>query len=128
MGLSCRDVMVPPHIQRTVDPGESVATAFNIIKESKARFLPVVDAEGTYCGVFTAPTLLRLILPKAATIDLFSDSARMNLSHLNFLNLSKEDFDGQIEGLKHEKVANNMSRPENIPVTGRIRRSWKGFS
>lgn len=116
MGLTCRDVMVPPDIQRTVDPGETVATAFSMIKESRARFLPVVDASGKYHGVFTAPTLLRLILPKAATIDLFSESARMNLTNLNFLSLSKEDFDAQIESLKFEKVANNMSRPENIPV------------
>lgn len=116
MGLTCRDVMVPPHIQRTVDPGETVATAFNIIKDSRARFLPVVDKDGQYVGVFTAPTLLKLILPKAVTIDLFKDSARMNLENLRFHSLSKEDLDAQIGRLKDEKVADNMSRPENFPV------------
>lgn len=116
MGLTCRDLMVSPHVQKTVGPEESVATALNIIKASRARFLPVVDGDGKYIGVFTAPTLLKMILPKAATIDLFSESARMNLENLKFFNLSKEDFNAQIESLKDEKVVDNMSRPENVPV------------
>lgn len=116
MTLTCRDVMVPPHKQKTVDPGESVATAFNIIRESRARFLPVVDQDGRYVGVFTAPTLLKLILPKAATIGRHSDSGIGKMDNLSFLNLSKEDFTTQIERLKTEKVIDNMSQPENIPI------------
>ncbi|SFR14184.1 CBS domain-containing protein [Poseidonocella sedimentorum] len=117
MGLTCREVMLSPELQRTIHPDESVAKAFNIIKESRARFLPVVDENRRYIGVFTAPTLLKLLLPKAVTIGLNSDTSRLSLDSLNFMSMSKEDFDAQIDALKDEKVSDNMSRPENIPVT-----------
>ncbi|MFV0360208.1 HPP family protein [Tropicimonas sp.] len=116
MGLTCRDVMVEPDQQRTILPEESIATAFNIIRESKARFLPVVDSRGQYVGVFTAPTLMKLLLPRAATIGLNSDTRRGQFSNLSFMTLSKADFDAQLGRLRTEKVSDNMSNPANIPV------------
>lgn len=116
MGLTCSDVMVPSAIQKTIAPDESIATAFNIIRHSRARFLPVVDENGIYKGVFTAPTLLKLILPKAATIGMGSEASRLQMDGLGFMSLSKEDFDAQLERLKDEKVADNMSNPANIPT------------
>lgn len=118
MSLTCRDVMVSPHVQKTVLPNASVATAFQIIKSCRSRFLPVVDEHGKYQGVFSAPTLLKLILPKAALIGMETDSSRLNMDTLGFFNLSRDDFERQIEKLKDERVADNMSLPENIPVTG----------
>lgn len=106
--------MVAPHIQKTIDPEASVAKAFNIIKTSRARFLPVVDAAGKYVGVFTAPTLLKLILPKAATINMGSEST--SLGQLGYLSMSEQDFVEQLDTLRHEKVRNNMSLPKNIPI------------
>lgn len=117
MGLKCIDVMVPPHTQRTIHPDDSIAAAFNTIKDSRARFLPVVDENGFYKGVFTAPTLLKLILPRAATIGMGADSTRVPMESLGFMSLSNSDFDAQLERLKDEKVSDNMSNPANIPVT-----------
>ncbi|MFA3920416.1 CBS domain-containing protein [Ruegeria hyattellae] len=116
MGLTCYDVMVPPEMQKTIHPDESIALAFNIIKGSRARFLPVVDADGTYVGVFTAPTLLKLILPRATTIGLNDDVMRVSIESLSFMNLTRDDFEQQFDRLKTEKVRDNMSRPTNIPV------------
>ncbi|SDK50892.1 CBS domain-containing protein [Aliiruegeria lutimaris] len=115
MGLTCFDVMVSPEVQNTIHPEESVAKAFNIIKRSRARFLPVVDHDGKYVGVFTAPTLLKLILPKAALIGL--EHTRVPLSSLGFMSLSEADFNARLEQLKYEKVGDNLSNPDNIPVT-----------
>lgn len=116
MGLTCRDVMVPSTIQKTILPEESVAKALEIIKASRARFLPVVAADGTYIGMFSSPTLLKLILPKAATINMFSENARLNIDNLSFHGISREDFDARVARLKDETVGENLSNPENIPV------------
>ncbi|PSL19097.1 CBS domain-containing protein [Shimia abyssi] len=116
MSLTCFDVMVPSDKQKTILPDESIATAFNIIKDSRARFLPVVEQDGTYVGVFTAPTLLKLILPKAATIGLNDEAGRVPIESLGFMNLTHGDFEQQLDRLKHETVRDNMSRPVNIPV------------
>lgn len=123
MGLTCYDVMVPPEKQNTILPGESVATAFNVIKRSRARFLPVVDESGKYLGVFTAPTLLKLFLPKAVLISPAgtigkgkSKTRRGQLDNLSFMRLSEEDLNAQLERLKDERVVDHMSDPDNIPV------------
>ncbi|MBO9474242.1 CBS domain-containing protein [Shimia sp. R10_1] len=117
MGLTCADVMVSPDLQKTIHPDASVAEALAILKERRSRFLPVVDETGKYHGVFSAPTMLKLLLPKAATIGLNTDSMRVSLDHLSFMNLDKDHFSQQVEMLKQEKVSDNMSDPSNIPVT-----------
>lgn len=116
MGLTCFDVKVPSERQKTIHPDESVAAAFQIIKESGARFLPVVDEHGKYVGVFTAPTLLKLILPQAATIGMSSESTRLPIENLGFMSLTKADFDNRVEHLRDESVSEHLSNPANIPT------------
>lgn len=117
MALTCQDVMVSPDRQITIGPDTSVSDAFQLFKKHRARFLPVIDADGKYLGVFTAPTLLKLLLPKAATIGLNTDSMRVSLEGLGFMSLSKADFEAQLEHLREELVKDNLSNPANIPVT-----------
>lgn len=117
MALTCQDVMVSPERQLTIGPDTSVSDAFQLFKKHRARFLPVVGADGKYLGVFTAPTLLKLLLPKAATIGLNTDSMRVPLEGLGFMSLSKDDFEAQLEHLRDELVKDNLSNPANIPVT-----------
>lgn len=116
MVLTCQDVMVSPDRQLTVGPETSVSDAFQLFKQHRARFLPVVDENGVYLGVFTAPTLLKLLLPTAATIGLNTDSMRVSIGSLGFMSLTKEDFQERLETLRHETVRDNMSSPVNIPV------------
>ncbi len=115
MGLTCRDVMVPTEKQQTIHPDDTVAKAFDIIRDSRARFLPVVDENGIFVGAFTAPTLIKMILPKAALIGRSSD-ARVPISNLSFMDLTKEDFRKEIEQLNEERVGDHLSNPANIPV------------
>lgn len=117
MGLTCADVMVSPDLQKTIHPDASVADALELLKKHRARFIPVVDDAGKYCGVFSAPTMLKLLLPKAATIGLNTDSMRVSMDHLGFMNLDRQHFSEQVKNLKAEKVSENMSNPSNIPVT-----------
>ncbi|UZD91132.1 HPP family protein [Cognatishimia activa] len=116
MVLTCQDVMVSPDRQITVTPDTSVRDAFQLFKKHRARFLPVVDESGKYHGVFTAPTLLKLLLPRAATIGMNSESTRVPIGSLGFMSLTKEDFQAELENLKDETVRDNMSSPVNIPV------------
>lgn len=116
MGLTCGDVMVPQERQLRIHPEESVLTAFNKIKDRRARFLPVVEDDETYVGVFTAPTLLKLILPRAATIGLNKVSTKKVIGNLGFMNLDEKDFVAQLEQMKTEKVKDHLSVPAHIPI------------
>ncbi|WP_171126023.1 MULTISPECIES: HPP family protein [unclassified Ruegeria] len=109
--------MVPPEIQKTIHPDDTVAKAFEIIRDSRARFLPVVSDDGSFQGVFTAPTLIKMILPQAARIGVSSETARVPIANLSFMDLTKEDFGEQIKRLNEERVGDHMSEPANIPVT-----------
>ncbi len=115
MGLTCRDVMVSRDHQKTIHPDASVADAYAIFKETRIRFLPVVDDAGVYLGVFTSPTLMRMLLPQAVTIGR-SESAMAAMPNLGFMSLSQENFEERVATLKNERVVDNMSNPDNIPV------------
>lgn len=116
MGLTCFDMMIPPDRQRMIYPDDTVFDAFHVLRESRARFLPVVHGDGTYAGVFTAPTLLSLLLPRAATLGIAAERAT-NFDNLSFYSMEKEDFDRQIDRLSREIVKDHMSDPSNIPTT-----------
>jgi CBS domain-containing protein len=109
--------MVPTENQNTIHPDASVADAFHMINETRARFLPIVDDAGKYHGVFSAPTLMRMLLPRAATIGMNMEKTRVAIDNLSFMSLSGDDFSAQVEHLKDIKVIDNMSDPVNIPVT-----------
>ncbi|WP_136443639.1 HPP family protein [Pacificoceanicola onchidii] len=115
--LTCLDAMLPTDRQRTISPDATVFDAFHVLRESRARFLPVVEDNGTYRGVFTAPTLLSMLLPRAASISVTGNADKTNFDNLRFLTLDKSDLDAQIERLKEETVCEHMSDPENIPTT-----------
>ncbi|PIE36458.1 MAG: hypothetical protein CSA54_04355 [Gammaproteobacteria bacterium] len=108
--------MVDPEHQLRIHRDENIATAFSIIREKRSRFLPVINDDGSYVGVFSAPTLLKLILPRAVTIDMVRDNSRLHLSHLQFMRLTRADFHAQLDHLKNEKVSDHLSNPDNIPV------------
>jgi len=116
MGLTCADVMVPADRQHKLLPEDSAYTAFKKIRASRATVLPVVKADGTYVGVFTSPTLIKLLLPRAVTIQLGGDHTQRPIEHLGFFNLSRGHFDDRIPQLESEKIIDHLSLPENIPV------------
>lgn len=114
MTLTCRDVM-PSH-QITLKPDDTVSKAFNLMRANGMRFLPVVAEDGTYVGVFTSPTLIKLLLPRAITIQMSGKDSK-GLSNLGFYNIDEQDFHQSLKDIKDEKVINHLSDPDNIPVT-----------
>lgn len=113
--LMCRDVM--PKDQEVLHPEDTVSKAFKLMRRKGMRFLPVVDENGIYLGVFTSPTLIRLMLPRAMTIQLGGKNANKGLYNLNFLNMEEEDFYDSLSEVKNEPVGKHLSDPKNIPVT-----------
>lgn len=115
MSLTCKDVMLAD--QPILHPNDSVSKAFKLMRRHGVRYLPVVDEEGTYLGVFTSPTLIKLLLPRAVTINLGGKGTDKGLHNLGFFNIDEEDFQHQLEELRDELVQDYLSDPKNIPVT-----------
>ncbi|MBS9778263.1 MAG: CBS domain-containing protein [Gammaproteobacteria bacterium] len=113
--LTCKDVMSSEQV--VLHPNDTVSKAFQLMRSKGMRFLPVVDEEGKYLGVFTSPTLIKLLLPRAITIEMGGRGTHKGLNSLNFLNLEEEDFCSSLSEIKTEPVINHLSDPKNIPVT-----------
>lgn len=113
MSLTCKDVM-ERDIQ-SLKPTDSVHVAFELIRQDGHRFLPVLDEEGKYLGVFTAVTLMRNLLPSAATINM-DNELLATPEHLHFYNLSDADLKARVRELEQENVMDYLSEPKNIPM------------
>ncbi len=116
MSLTCQDVMIAPEEQILLHPNSPIDRAFKQMRHHGMRYLPVVEKEGTYVGVFTSPTLIKLMLPRAMTIQMGGRNPNKGLHDLNFLNMDDEDFYTALDSVKDEPVKNYLSNPKNIPV------------
>ncbi len=115
MSLTCKEVMVSNQI--ILRPTDTVKTAFQLMRKKGVRFLPVVDDNGKYLGVFTSPTLIKLLLPRAMTIELGgNEEVHQALNDLKFYHVNKETFHSSLAEEKNESVMNHLSEPDSIPV------------
>lgn len=114
MNLTCRDVMLECPVLLT--PEDTVEKAFKLICEHGMRYLPVVDKDNKYLGVFTSATLIMLLLPPSMTIKIGGMDTDKGLKNLGFYHMSKEDFMEISKGLREMKVIDNLSAVKNIPV------------
>ncbi len=114
MILTCKDIV--QNNQETLLPTDTVSRAFYLMRKKGMRYLPVVSEDGEYIGVFTSPTLIKLMLPRAMTIHLGGKNSNKGLYDLNFLNMEEEDFYGALVEVKDEQVQNYLSDEKNIPV------------
>lgn len=64
--MTARLVMDPNPV--TLQPGESIAQAGEKFLRQRYRSLAVVDEGGRFLGTVTVNTMLKLVLPKAATM------------------------------------------------------------
>ncbi len=114
MDLTCRQLMLKE--QETLLPTDTVSKAFYLMRKQGMRYLPVVSKTGEYVGVFTSPTLIKLMLPQAMTIHIGGKDSSKGLNNLNFLNMEEEVFCEALAEVKDEPVKNHLSDPKNIPV------------
>ncbi len=114
--LTCQDLMHNENEQIVLRPDDTVSKAFQLMRKKGMRFLPVVEENGQYVGVFTSPTLIRLMLPRAVTLGLGSKNSNQVIG-LNFYNLDKDSFTESLQEVKNDLVKNHLSDPKNIPVT-----------
>lgn len=115
MTITCKDVMVED--QSILKPTDTVSKAFQLMRKKGIRFLPIVADDGTYIGVFTSPTLIQLLLPRAMTIELSGGKkSNKSLNNLGFYHVDEETFHESLAEEKDEPVINHLSDPRNIPL------------
>ncbi|MBP3194544.1 MAG: CBS domain-containing protein [Cardiobacteriaceae bacterium] len=66
MSNSCTSIMLSDPI--TLKPTLTIKETLEIVRNSPSRYMPVVDENGDYLGVFSSMTLIRLLLPESVSI------------------------------------------------------------
>lgn len=102
--MSARLVMDPnPMVVRQTD---SIGTAAGKIMRRRYRSLPVVDEDGCFLGVVTVNCLLKIVLPKAATMKQGVDSVSYMETTLESLRARLRDsLDDPVTRCLKEEVA-----------------------
>ena len=87
---------------------DTVGDAMGHIIGHRYRNLPVVDADGRYLGVFGVNCLLRLLLPKVATMDIAA------LDNLGYMRDGISDLNRRLEQVRENPLSDYLYT--DIPV------------
>jgi len=104
--MTCATIMTPDPV--TLRESDSVAAAAAILLKRRFMILPVVDQSGRYKGQFGVFDLLRLMLPKAATLDEQDDL------HISFLADTLEDVRKEFASLQQKPIREHVRK--DLPV------------
>ncbi len=86
---------------------DTIGTAAEQIMSHRFRSLPVVDQEGRFLGILGVSCMLRLVLPKAATL-------KKGLTGLPYLSNSLEDLRDRLNGVIDQPVT--VCLDPDVPV------------
>ena len=86
---------------------DSIGSAADQIMSHRYRSLPVVDEDGRFLGILGVGCMLRLVLPKAATMN-------KGLSDLRYLSSSLEDLRERLKSVVDQPVIACVDK--NVPV------------
>ena len=93
----------------TLNPTDTVADAFSLMQEKKVHNLPVVDASGSFIGLFGLRRIGRLLLPKAAL-----DLGRHSISELHFLPDEVVQDSNRWREISEQPVANFLEKKKKL--------------
>lgn len=103
--MTARTIMDPdPVVLRSSD---TVETATQHLLSHRLRHLPVVDEQGRYLGIFGIFSLLRLTLPKAATVE-------QGLEDISFIQDELSDLAERLREVGGQSVVNSLR--QDVPV------------
>ena len=103
--MYARDVMDRDPV--LVHPDDSIEEASRKFMARRYRSLAVVDENHKFVGVITVSMMLKLVLPKAATMT-------KGLHHLTYVNITTSDLWERFKRASGERVADYM---ETDPIT-----------
>lgn len=105
---TCADIMIAqPVILR---PDITLNEAFHTIHNIGVRYLPVVNDDGDFVGIFSSMTLLKLLLPNSVSI-----TRARNPLDLAFMYTSIEELQERLKERGQEPITDYILT-ENLPV------------
>jgi CBS domain-containing protein len=95
--MTCADIMTPDPL--TVLESEPLENAVTILRDNRFRSIPVVDEDGKMVGQFGIHALLKLLVPKIATM-------RLGIPRLPFVTDDIDDLRRRLSDRYHKPIKN----------------------
>ncbi len=101
-------IMTPDPL--TLNPDESVADALKKMYHAHVRSLPVVDAEGSFIGLFSICRLIEVLLPEAAM------AGEGSLMDLSFVHPTMTEIMENLESLGPLPVSEVLEKKKRLTI------------
>lgn len=98
---TCRDIMLTNPV--VLRPDQTLLEALHTIHNRGVRYLPVVDEEGNFVGIFSSLTLMRLLLPQTFSINM----GKMPVD-LNFMRTDIDELRERLGERSHESISKHI--------------------
>lgn len=110
--MTCESIMIadPPHLTADTPLGEAMEALFC----HRVFALPVVDRDGRFAGLFDVHQMLKLLLPKAVTLEL-------GLTDLSYVHDSGDpwrELRGHLDRIGNEPIAGYLTTDTPIVRPG----------
>lgn len=99
--MTARTIMNPQPV--TLHATDTVGVAVQYLLDHHLRHLPVVDAEGRYLGICGIYSLLRLVLPRAVTME-------QGLNDVSFMPCQLPDLQHSLQAVAGKSVMECLQR------------------
>ncbi len=99
-------IMTPDPL--TLSPDEKVIDALRKMYQAHIRSMPVVDAEGSFVGLFSIYRLTEVLLPRAAM------AKKGSLDDLSFIHTSTEKIDNKLQELADKPVSDLLEKKKRL--------------
>lgn len=101
MKTLCSHIMVKDPV--TLQPDCTFRQALFIAQEHNVRYLPVVDDNQRFLGLFSSLTLLNLLLPQAVSINMGKKPVDLNFMRTSIANLQE-----QLDEIGHQPIFRHL--------------------
>lgn len=100
--MSCTEVMLKDPI--LLRPDTTIKEIFPIIRKIGKRYLPVVDENNNYIGVFSSLILISMLLPKSVQVQF----GKSNLD-LSFMTTNLQELKEKLKEHANDKIKDHIS-------------------
>ncbi len=101
--ITCADLMLTNCV--TLSPETSLAEAVQIIHNSGIRYLPVVDEQGNFVGIFSSLAVLRQLLPTSSQVCM-----GIQPNDYNFMRTSAADLQARFQQFSQAPVTEYLEK------------------
>lgn len=108
MPYQCQDIMITEVI--TITPTHTFKQGLDLLRKYNLRYLPVIDENGDFAGLFSILTVISLLIPQSIQIDI-----GIKNNDLSFMTTNMTELKEKIAQLNPTPISDYLNH-QDMPV------------